>query len=363
MRTLKDYYDILGIRRTAKPAEIDLAFKGRRTQYHPDKYAGSDEETVRWATEKMQEINEAYATLSDQTTRRRYDESRGARHEAPRSPQRASSHQEEHLVEDKPFIFDYLRRIRLDAIDAKRFHLFPNIPEQKLRKAISSRRCFASSMPKQVYLLVDDTLLGGGADGLLITDEFISFKSSFLDSGDYYFARWITGDFYLNDLTIMKQGKEWKAFSMVSRSALQMLVDAINHFFADCLAWHYGMARQDNAESQFILSLSLHDRPDEALHWLTLAAENGQVNAQHNLGKHFEYTDPELAYRWFAKAAAQGSETPCAPCDQIDSSSFVAPRDAFISSNHKQQHDNQSYVQNINCSSRSSCHGFSNWMQ
>ncbi|MFH1494736.1 MAG: DnaJ domain-containing protein [Pseudomonadota bacterium] len=70
----KDYYEILGIRPTASQQEIELAYKARRTQYHPDKYATSDEATVQWATAQIQEVNRAYEVLSDEQRRQEYDE-------------------------------------------------------------------------------------------------------------------------------------------------------------------------------------------------------------------------------------------------------------------------------------------------
>ena len=70
---MKDHYEVLGVRRSAAEAEIALAYKGRRTQYHPDKYQGSDAQTLQWATARMQEVNEAYAVLSDAQRRARFD--------------------------------------------------------------------------------------------------------------------------------------------------------------------------------------------------------------------------------------------------------------------------------------------------
>lgn len=70
----KDYYEILGIRPTASQQEIELAYKARRTQYHPDKYATSGEATVQWATAQIQEVNRAYEVLSDDQRRQEYDE-------------------------------------------------------------------------------------------------------------------------------------------------------------------------------------------------------------------------------------------------------------------------------------------------
>ena len=52
-------YDVLGIRPNAGRDEIELAYKGRRSQYHPDRYAQADAETQAWANACMQEVNAA----------------------------------------------------------------------------------------------------------------------------------------------------------------------------------------------------------------------------------------------------------------------------------------------------------------
>lgn len=69
-----NYYEVLGIRPSALAQEIELAYKGRRTQYHPDKYSEADASTVEWATQQMQLVNEAYSILSSPTKREAYDE-------------------------------------------------------------------------------------------------------------------------------------------------------------------------------------------------------------------------------------------------------------------------------------------------
>lgn len=55
--------ETLGVRPGASMAEIDLAYRGRRSQYHPDRYASEGEAAVRWATERMKEVNAAYEAL------------------------------------------------------------------------------------------------------------------------------------------------------------------------------------------------------------------------------------------------------------------------------------------------------------
>jgi curved DNA-binding protein len=64
----KDYYQILGVGENASPEQIRQAYRKLAFQYHPDRNKGNPA-----ATEKMKEINEAYATLSDARKRREYD--------------------------------------------------------------------------------------------------------------------------------------------------------------------------------------------------------------------------------------------------------------------------------------------------
>jgi curved DNA-binding protein len=65
----KDYYDVLGVPRTATDAEIKKAFRTLAHKYHPD--VAKDKRT---AEEKFKEINEANEVLSDPEKRRKYDE-------------------------------------------------------------------------------------------------------------------------------------------------------------------------------------------------------------------------------------------------------------------------------------------------
>lgn len=63
----QDYYDILGVKRDAKPAEIQKAFRKLARQYHPDLNKGKDSE------EKFKKLNEANEVLSDPEKRAKYD--------------------------------------------------------------------------------------------------------------------------------------------------------------------------------------------------------------------------------------------------------------------------------------------------
>jgi molecular chaperone DnaJ len=64
----KDYYDILGVKKTATEDELKKAYRNLAKKYHPDKNKGNKE-----AENKLKEISEAYAVLSDKEKREQYD--------------------------------------------------------------------------------------------------------------------------------------------------------------------------------------------------------------------------------------------------------------------------------------------------
>src|ERR1043165_7473416 len=67
--TKRDYYEVLGVERTANIEEIKKSYRKLAVKYHPDK-----KPVDKTAEEKFKEIGEAYEVLSDAQKRAAYDQ-------------------------------------------------------------------------------------------------------------------------------------------------------------------------------------------------------------------------------------------------------------------------------------------------
>jgi len=81
----RDLYEVLGVSRTASADEIKRAYRKLAKQHHPDRNKGD-----KAAEQKFKEVQQAYAVLSDDEKRRRYDQIGSADfHEGPGGPGQA----------------------------------------------------------------------------------------------------------------------------------------------------------------------------------------------------------------------------------------------------------------------------------
>ena len=67
----RDYYDVLNVPKTVSAADLKKAYRRLARKYHPDLHTGSKKKEME---EKFKELNEAYEVLSDEATRKKYDQ-------------------------------------------------------------------------------------------------------------------------------------------------------------------------------------------------------------------------------------------------------------------------------------------------
>ncbi len=70
MATTRDYYEILGVSKSASDVELKAAYRKKALEWHPDRHQGDKKA----AEAKFKEINEAYEVLSDSQKKAAYDQ-------------------------------------------------------------------------------------------------------------------------------------------------------------------------------------------------------------------------------------------------------------------------------------------------
>lgn len=74
MATKRDYYEVLGLQKGASADDIKKAYRKLAMKWHPDKWTQASEAEQKNAEVNFKEVGEAYAVLSDDQKRARYDQ-------------------------------------------------------------------------------------------------------------------------------------------------------------------------------------------------------------------------------------------------------------------------------------------------
>lgn len=218
-----DPYEILGVRPSAGSDEIELAYKGRRSQYHPDRYTQSDAETQAWATARMQDVNEAYRVLTSPELRAGVDRRRSPNGTAEHPSQQARPAPAQNAIDAASVLLKPEWEWFHDKVYAR-----PNIPHKKLEGAIASYAPGVS--PGAVLVLLDDTLFGGAKEGLLVTNDAIYCKQKFENPRRIAFnqvAEVAPG----TDSRLMVNGREFFKADLIDHLAVLTFASRLSHVF------------------------------------------------------------------------------------------------------------------------------------
>jgi hypothetical protein len=218
-------YEVLGVRPSAGSDEIELALKGRRSQYHPDRYAEADAETQQWATEKTKEVNAAYRILSTPELRAQCDERWLGKGRKAADPAETA----------KPPAPDFAAALLKpswtwfhDKVYAK-----PNIPRAKFDGAKAS---YAPAVAfGDVLLLVDDTLFGGAREGLLVTKDGLYARQKF-EEARYIRLEGVRSVDVGPSNRLMVNGAKFFEGAMVEAPAMDLLATRLNVALKECRA-------------------------------------------------------------------------------------------------------------------------------
>lgn len=231
-----DPYDVLGVRANATCDEIELAYKGRRSQYHPDRY--SDPEGIAWATAKMQELNAAYANIQQ------HADDRATQHRANTH----SSQQTTPTRSRKPgTLGEFLMNNPSILFESNKIFFQPNIPRKKLRAALES---YGDGLARgDVRILIDDTVFGGAREGAIFTDAEVRFKEMFLESRDYVLGA--IKSFRADGLALYLNGEKSAKFHIPEKWELRLLCGVLNKFAKESASFEETASpREEDARSK-----------------------------------------------------------------------------------------------------------------
>ncbi len=222
----EDHYEVLGVRPEAPLWEIELAYRGRRSQYHPDRYVAGDASSVAWATAKMQAVNKAYAVLKDPDQRERFDRTQASPSPSPQpQPERAKAPEPPPLRS----LREALEGLEFSNEPFERVFVAPHIPRKKLQGALDS---YGERLRAQdVVVLIDDTVFGGAREGVLITETQIRCKTRF-EQAEIRLLGCLT-EITAQGAHIRIHGEPFITLSVPNADDLRRLFRAVSHYLQE----------------------------------------------------------------------------------------------------------------------------------
>lgn len=163
MNDIMDYYELLQVHPKADQEAIQASYERLRVRYSPDKLAGVADELIELAQQRLQQIEEAYRTLSDPRRRAAYD--------AQLAEDTEADEEDTIVVEDDDEEIDY------SALPPAGRQERPKQGRQARAAQQSKRQRARQRAPKEEQELPSwlmPTLVGAGVIALIATITFIA---------------------------------------------------------------------------------------------------------------------------------------------------------------------------------------------
>lgn len=154
-RRSPNYYDILGVTRTASQEDIKKAYRSLALRWHPDRNQGGAQKE---AEEKFRQVAEAYETLGDPKKRKAYDTYGDVPPGFEGVPHGFSKQEAEQYYDGGGF-----QSFRMSEADAR--NLFRQVFEEALKGSGFARGKGGMSMNSNAFQSLFDELQGGGFSG------------------------------------------------------------------------------------------------------------------------------------------------------------------------------------------------------
>lgn len=306
-----DYYEILEVTPKSSLEVIKAAYKTLAQKYHPDRNSAKE------ALKKMQEINQAYTTLSDPEKKRQYDELLRQKNnfkQVQQSEVKKSSVKNQPPTWQDKKVQEGLINWHRSCVKEIVWNNFDNIAKQfEINKNLIFSYHHYLNAEQRKYINMNDFILIlkdiNDIHQNIERQRVAKFKKlKYLKAGvAFLLGLIVTGIMYKIFNDYKKDNDYMRANQFYYQKDYQ---NAFNYYKSAAEKGH--VPAQNTVGYMYQMGQGIEKNNEQALKWYKLAATQGNMEAQDNLGNMYLYgievkKDRKEALQWYRLAALQGN--------------------------------------------------------